>query len=207
MGAKDRNEPKQYGKLRPSEIALSIIAALMLLGWAFRWMGYGGPPEPPPETAPTVFPWFAVFSIPSAVLVLALIFLKLNCIELLPGKGQEKILPYISLLPVLGFLIAELSSVQTFLTVGGAMALAYISATSYWRNYIPDFITNPLGADAQGSGTAVPGTGQPAKAPLPPAVSLPKEEAEPAGGSTETSGEAKKETGTKTEDDDAGSSG
>ncbi len=200
MGANKGSERKQHGRLRPSEIALTIIAGLMLLGWAFRWMGYGGPPEAPSDTAPAVFPWFATFSVPSAVLVLALIFLKLNCIELLPGKGQEKILPYISLLPVLGFLIAELSSVQTFLTVGGAMALAYISATSYWRNYIPDFITNPLGADAADS-RAAPPKGEPKKTPLPPAVSLPKEEPAPGAGSTEKSGEAKKEAESGTPDD------
>ncbi len=152
MSAKNREKRKLYGRLRPSEIVLGIIAVLMLLGWAFHALDYGGPPEttpvPPPETTPSVFPWFATFSVPSAVLVLVLIFLKLNCIALIPRNGQEKMLPYISLLPVLGFLIAELGSVQTFLTVGGAVALAYISATSYWRNYIPEFITNPLGTES-----------------------------------------------------------
>ena len=168
MSAKNSKKPKLYGKLRPSEIVLSIIAVLMLLGWAFHALDYGGPPVatpvaapettpvPPPETTPSVFPWFATFSVPSAVLVLVLIFLKLNCISLIPGNGQEKMLPYISLLPVLGFLIAELGSVQTFLTVGGAVALAYISATSYWRNYIPEFITNPLGTESE-PGTQPPG--------------------------------------------------
>ncbi len=182
MSAKNR---KKYGKLRPSEIVLSIIAMLMLLGWLFHALDYAGPPvatpvtatpEPAPETTPVatpettpaVFPWFATFSVPSAVLVLALIFLKLNCISLIPGNGQEKMLPYISLLPVLGFLIAELGSVQTFLTVGGAVALAYISATSYWRNYIPEFITNPLGTESP------PGT-QPQKTP-PPAATPAKED-------------------------------
>ncbi len=182
MSAKNR---KKYGKLRPSEIVLSIIATLMLLGWLFHALDYAGPPvatpvvtttpmpapEAAPETTPVaapemtpaVFPWFATFSVPSAVLVLALIFLKLNCISLIPGNGQEKMLPYISLLPVLGFLIAELGSVQTFLTVGGAVALAYISATSYWRNYIPEFITNPLGTESE------PGT-PPQKTPAPTAT-------------------------------------
>ena len=219
MSAKNSKKPKLYGQLRPSEIVLSIIAGLMLLGWAFHALDYAGPPvatpvtttpEPapettpvaPPETTPVVFPWFATFSIPSAVLVLVLIFLKLNCIQFLPRNGQEKILPYISLFPVLGFLIAELGSVQTFLTVGGAVALAYISATSYWRNYIPEFITNPLGTESE------PGT-QPQKTP-PPAAAPGKEEAsastttpsgEVSSGEKAPPEEAKKETSAEPGDD------
>ena len=65
----------------------------------------------------------------------------------LSSKVQEKLLPCVSLLPLAGFLVQELSSFRSLLTVGGAIALAYLSATSHWRNYIPDFVTNPLGEE------------------------------------------------------------
>ena len=168
MTTNDTSEtPKEYGKLRPSEKVLGIIALLMLVGWVFRWLYVDE------ADSSTGFPWFLTFSIPSAVIVLVLIFLKLNVIEILPGKLQEKMLPYISLLPVLGFLIAELNSFQRLLTVGGAMALAYISATSYWRNYIPDFVTNPLGAKSPAAGEPEKSSPTDTKAPAPPPAAPP----------------------------------
>ncbi len=173
-----------YGKLRPSEIVLGVIALLMLIGWVLRGISWYGL-DPTPATS---FPWFATFSIPSAILVLVLIMLKMNVIEILPGNLQEKMLPYVSLFPVVGFLIAELGSFQSFLTVGGAMALAYISATSYWHNYIPDFVTNPLGAPSQPEGASE----KPAAAPAAKSQAEPDKTADPTGAAETSQAEPNK---------------
>lgn len=132
---------KQYGQLRLSEKVIGVLALVVLGGWIAALTSRG-------ESAPaTEFPWFATASIVGCVLVLILIVLKLNCLEFFPAKVQERLLPIVSLLPAIGFLIEELSGVESLMTVGGAMMLAYISATSYWRNYFPGFITNPLGVE------------------------------------------------------------
>jgi len=154
----------QHGALRRSEKVLGILALVILFGWILCWTPAGGEAGVRKIGSGPGLWWFGLLSAIGSLLVLALIFMKFYCVDILPERLQEKLLPCVSLLPVLGFFIMELDSIPSIFTVGGSIALAYISATSYWRSRLPEFVTNPLGEGAKPAAASGEPTPKPAEA-------------------------------------------
>ncbi len=143
-------------RLSLAEKILGAIGVLIIIGWILGWSqgGFG------------FKNWFPLLSFPGALVVVALLILKLLGKKFLPEKMENLALSIASLAPVVGFMIWQISSPASFLTVGGSIALAYISATTYWRKHIPSIAMDPLGAGQ--SGAASPAEPE-KKAPQPPA--------------------------------------
>jgi hypothetical protein len=155
------------GKMPLAEKVLGAIALCILIGWIL----------PGSFFKDTFFRmWFPTLSFVGALIVAALVILKLFGQRPLPPKAERYVIPVASLLPVLGFLVDELLSVTRLLTVGGSIVLAYISATTYWRKHIPEFAMKPLG-DA--SSSEAPQGSAPAAAA--PSAGPPGGDAKPAG--------------------------
>lgn len=112
-----------------AEKILGPIALLVVIGWLISGSGFSH--RFPKE-------WFATASFLSALAIATLIVLKVFGKRPLPEHVERYSIAIVSLLPILGFLISSLKSVPYFLTVGGSMALAYVSASVYWRKHIPD---------------------------------------------------------------------
>ncbi|MBN1441410.1 MAG: hypothetical protein JXA90_01825 [Planctomycetes bacterium] len=126
------------------EKILGGIALVVIAGWIYVWSagGWFGAD------------WFPILSFVGALDIAAFVILKIVGISLFQPKLEKWILPVLSLLPVVGYLIQIVTSVGTFLTVGGSLALAYVSAMTYWRKHLPEFSTQPGGeaADAPAGG-------------------------------------------------------
>ena len=127
-------------KLPLTEKVISPIALLVVVGWIIRWSSTG--------YFDLFKAWFATLSFLGALAVAILVGLKLFRIRPLPPKVERQVIPIASIIPVAGILIESVNSVYNFLTVGGSIALAYISATTYWRKHIPEFAMKPLGETA-----------------------------------------------------------
>ncbi|MBI4603172.1 MAG: hypothetical protein HY721_14530 [Planctomycetes bacterium] len=145
----------EIAKLPLAEKVLAPIAVLVVIGWLIAW------------TRSEVFyyalfkSWFATLSFLGALAVAVLVGLKLFGIRPLPPAVDRLLVPVASLLPVAGYLIEIISPIYQFFTVGGSIALAYISATTYWRKHIPAVATKPLG-EAPPAEPAEPGAAPPA---------------------------------------------
>lgn len=111
------------------EKILGPLALLIVIGWIIPGSGFS-------ERFPKE--WFATVSFLAALAIATLITLKLFGRRPLPEQVERYSIAVVSLLPIVGFLITSLQSVPYFLTVGGSMALAYVSASVYWRKHIPD---------------------------------------------------------------------
>jgi len=129
------------GKLPLAEKSLAVIAVLVVLGWIILWSRAG---------SCTLFrSWFATFSFLGALAVAAVVIMKLFGVRPIPPTLERQVIPIASLLPVVGFVLeAVLSTPASLLTIGGSLALAYLSATTYWRKHIPEIVMQPLGKDA-----------------------------------------------------------
>jgi hypothetical protein len=157
-----------FAQLPLVEKVLVVIALVIIIGWIMTWSR-----SPSIEGAPglgeaferLVRPgffsrWFTPLSFFGAMAITALVTLKVFGIRPLPPHIESKVIPIASLVPVLGYLIDLINSPAAFLTVGGSIALAYISATTYWKRRIPEFATAPLGSSpAQGSAPHAPPAG------------------------------------------------
>ena len=120
------------------EKILAPIALLIIIGWLMTGKLFWQ----------TIFRvWFPTLSFLGALLVATLVILKLFGIRALHPKIEKHVIPIGSLVPIVGYLVTSLATVQSFLTIGGSIALAYISATTYWRKHIPEFATQPLGEE------------------------------------------------------------
>ncbi len=120
---------KCLGRLSPAEKILAVIGVLVVLGWilsgSYFW-SFG------------LFKgWFPTLSFLGALCVVALIVLKAVEVKFLPPGLDRKVIAVASLLPVIGLLLFSMNSFQGFLTYGGSIALAYISAMTFWRKQIP----------------------------------------------------------------------
>ena len=99
-----------------------------------------------------------------ALAVATIVILKLFGVRPLQAKMEHFVLAIASLLPAVGLVLTSLRlGLPTFLTWTGAIALAYVSAMTYWRRQIPGFVTKTLDAAAESTGSTPP----PA-APTPP---------------------------------------
>jgi hypothetical protein len=135
-----------FGQLPLVEKVLGVIALVVIIGWIIAWTGqnniYGS----------FFSNWFTPLSFLGALAIATLVILKVCGIRPLPPQIESKVIPIASLLPVVGYLITLINMPAMLLTVGGSIALAYISATTYWKRRIPDFATAPLGTSpAEGS--------------------------------------------------------
>ncbi|MCZ6792893.1 MAG: hypothetical protein O7J95_04685, partial [Planctomycetota bacterium] len=126
-----------------SDRVLGVIALVVIVGWGAIWMFREG------NSFNLFREFFQTLSFCGAVVVAALVGLKLCGVQPLPGKAERHTLAVASLLPVVGYLIEIVTSLGSFLTVGGSIALAYISATTYWRKHIPQFARDPLGESSK----------------------------------------------------------
>jgi len=133
-----------FTKLPLLEKVLAIIAVVVVIGWIIVWssstvdnaVGY----ERLFKT------WFSTLSFLGALAIVAIVGLKIAGIRPFPPSVENMVIPIASLLPVLGYVLkVVISSFEGFLTIGGSLALAYLSATTYWRKSIPDIVTKPLG--------------------------------------------------------------
>lgn len=121
-----------FKKLRLSEKIVVSLALLVEVGWIITWSSFGG------WQYSGLSQWFPMFSFFGALVVVALVVLKVLAIKALPPNLEKHAIPVATLLPVLGFLIQSVSSISGFLTMVGSLAMAYVSATTYWRKHIPD---------------------------------------------------------------------
>ena len=116
-------------KLSRAEIVLAVIAAVVVTGWVFSWL-YGG------RQFDLFRDWFASCSFFAALLLLVFVALKPFALLSLPPRIESKVVPVLSLIPVLGYLISTLATVYSFFTIGGSIALAYVAATVFWRKQL-----------------------------------------------------------------------
>lgn len=107
------------------------IALLVELGWVITWSQTGG------WEYQGLSQWFPLLSFFGALVVVVLVVLKVLGVKFLPSSMEKHAVPVASLLPVLGFVIQSVISVSVFLTVVGSLAMAYVSATAYWRKHMP----------------------------------------------------------------------
>jgi hypothetical protein len=141
------------------EKVLAVIAIVVIIGWIIAWSRKG-------DSVYTISGffsnWFTPLSFLGALAIVTLVVLKVFGVRPLPPNVESKVIPIASLLPVLGYLTSIINMPAMLLTIGGSIALAYISATTYWRQRIPEFATKPLGPPAAG------GSSPPPPSPSPP---------------------------------------
>ncbi len=118
-------------RLPLAEKLVVCIALLVELGWVITWSQSGG------WEYQGLSQWFPMLSFFGALAVVALVVLKVLGIKFLPPNVEKLAIPVASLLPVLGFVIQSVISVSIFLTMVGSLAMAYVSATTYWRKHMP----------------------------------------------------------------------
>jgi len=113
-----------------SEVILALIAVVVIVGWIFRWadedLRYPFQPFSDPFTGLSFF---------GSIAIVAYVVLKAAAVVSMPPKLEGWVLPFVSLIPVLGFLIKLFHPLHELLTIGGSIALAYVSAITYWRRH------------------------------------------------------------------------
>ena len=148
------NPMANFLKLSLAEKIVTCIAILVVLGWIITWSQAGGW-----KFAGLFVSWFPTLSFFGALAVAALVILRTLGIKPLAPNIEKHVIPVASLLPVVGYLMGLISNIGAFLTIGGSMALAYVSAMTYWKKHIPVI---PLQDGASAPGGSAP--------PAPPAA-------------------------------------
>ena len=110
-----------------AEIILAVIAVTVVVGWVFSWTDSGAVRGFNLFSDP-----FALFSFFGSLAVVAYVALQPFGLVSLPQNIDRKIVPVLSLLPVVGYLCSIVVPMYDFLTIGGSIALAYVSATAFW---------------------------------------------------------------------------
>ncbi len=125
---------------------LAPISVFVIAGWVIHWVSGG-------TNAFGLFSdWFQTLSFFGALTVAVLVNLRIMGKQFLPLHIDRRSVAIASLVPVVGYLFEIITSLAAFLTIGGSIALAYISATTYWRKHLPSFATEPLGSAASQEG-------------------------------------------------------
>jgi hypothetical protein len=133
---------QQLEKLPLAEKVLAPIALVILVGWIVKWSTE--------DRIGLLRSWFDTLSFCGALAVTLLVGAKLFGRRPLPAKLERLVVPIASLVPVAGYLFDIIDPIYKFLTVGGSIALAYLSATTYWRRHIPPIVTRPLDTSEPG---------------------------------------------------------
>lgn len=120
-----KNIPPENRPMR-AEIILALLAVVIMVGWVFRWAD-------PEGTFDLFQDTFAGLSFFGCLLIVVYVIVKAFGAVTLPPKIETKVLPILSLVPVIGYLLSIVWPLHTLLTVGGSIALAYISAITYWK--------------------------------------------------------------------------
>lgn len=115
-----------------AEIVLAAIASAAVIGWVFGWLN----PDPEREIRLFFRGWCAILSFAGALAVVVYVALKALRLVSLPESVDSRVVPILSLIPVTGYLISILFPLYAFLIVGGSIALAYVSASTYWRQQL-----------------------------------------------------------------------
>ncbi len=135
---------KCLGNLSLVEKILGVIAVLVILGCFLEGSAFW-----------KVFffkQWFYTLAFLGSLAIVAIVALKALEVRYLPPPAEKKLIAIVSLVPVVGLLISMLNSIPSFLTLGGSLALAYISATTFWQGKIPEFAKKPLGSEPDKTG-------------------------------------------------------
>ncbi|HNS00186.1 MAG TPA: hypothetical protein PKX48_10635 [Planctomycetota bacterium] len=132
-------------KLPLVEKIVFVLAVLVLIGWVIMWSRSGG------WAFRGLSHWFPLLSFFGALAVLVLIVLKVLAVKFLPPHLERHAIPVASLLPVLGFVVENVVDVSNCLTVVGSLAMAYVSAMTYWRKHLPQ-----IGEEAAPEGSKPP---------------------------------------------------
>ena len=97
---------------------LAPIAVLVVVGWLFTWVT---------DTTAQIklfSNWFQTLSFFGALVVAVLVSLRLFNKQFLPDNIDRRTVAIASLLPVFGYLLEIVTGLQTFLTIGGSIAMA-----------------------------------------------------------------------------------
>ena len=141
---------KCLARLTTIDKVVAIIAFVVLVGWAL--------------TSKDPFKgWFYWLALLGSLGVMAIVVLKALEVPFLPPALEKKAIAVVSLLPILGILIDSLRSFEHFLVFGGSIALAYVSAMTYWRKHISQIDLKSLDPDAPKGPPAAPGSPTPPK--------------------------------------------
>ena len=122
---------------------LAPISLCVVVGWVIHWVSGGM------QSLGLFLNWFQTLSFFSALAVAVIVSLRILGKSFLPSSVVRRTVAIASVVPIAGYFIEEISSLSAFLTIGGSIALAYFSATTYWRKHIPHFATDPLGESTQ----------------------------------------------------------
>jgi hypothetical protein len=145
-------------KLSLAEKILGLVALLVFFAWVFSgssFWSYG--------FFRFFFPTLSFFG---ALVVATLVILKVFEVRFLPSHIERLTLAIAALVPVLGLLLDSLTPIGQFLKLGGALALAYVSATAYWKKHIPEIATE---SSLETPPESPPETPQPPPSEEPPA--------------------------------------
>ncbi len=130
------NRERRNGKVTLAEKALALLALLVLIGWIIR---FGNK-----EHVSGLATWFPMLSASAALVLAVVITLRFFDRLPIPDRFYRWVISGGCVLPLVGFLVAQLDSVGTTFTVWGSIAIAYIAATTFWRRHIPEFALDPL---------------------------------------------------------------
>ena len=122
---------------------LAPISLCVVVGWVIHWVSGGM------QSLGLFLNWFQTLSFFSALAVAVIVSLRILGKSILPSSVVRRTVAIASVVPIAGYFIEEISSLSAFLTIGGSIALAYFSATTYWRKHIPHFATDPLRESTQ----------------------------------------------------------
>lgn len=120
---------KNLGRLPIVEKVIGAIAILVVLGWVAMGKAF--------FSVLLFHQTFATLSFLGALAIATIIALKLFAIRPVAQQMERYVLAILALVPLVGLVLQSLSTVTGFLTMGGSLALAYISATSFWRKHLP----------------------------------------------------------------------
>lgn len=132
-----------------TEKVLGILAVLVILGclllgtWFWKSLFHD---------------WFHTLAFFGSLAVAALVILKAFAIRVFTPAIEGKVIAIASLVPMLGLVVASLSSFDGFLRIGGSFALAYISATAYWKRHLPEMPARSEGPPPSGAPAGTTGT-------------------------------------------------
>lgn len=163
---------KNLVKLSLVEKVVGAIALLVLVGWVAQGSEFTT------GTRGFLRSWFTTCSSLGSLGIATVIVLKLFEIRPLSERLERHAIALLALIPLVGLVIDSLTPITQFLTIGGSLALAYISATSFWRKHLPTIPAErgePSRPESKLAGPGAPPPPPPASTPPVPTTDDPGE--------------------------------
>lgn len=117
-------------KLSRTDLLVGGVAALVVLGWILHWSRR--------DDFDPFGSWFSTLSFWGSLVVAVYVLGQPLGFIRLPGDWGRRLIPILSLVPLSGFLVDMITPVDKLLREVGTIALAYLSATTYWRKQFLD---------------------------------------------------------------------